>query len=174
MSRRAVFVSIFASLLLGGLALSQQPVVGAQEGTPRAMAGHPFVGAWELDTDTNDPSNPPSLSVFNRDGTYLQLDPDGSGVGVWKPTGPRSAALTILFHNQDQNGGVATVKVRANGEVDASGDTFTATYTLEVILPDGTSSGETGPGTATGTRIAVEPMGTPVGPLMGPEGTPVG
>lgn len=174
MSRRAVFVSIVAMLLLGGLALGQMPVVGAQEGTPGAMAGNPFVGAWDADTDTSDPSNPPSLIVFNRDGTYLQVDPGGSGVGVWEATGPRSVALTILFHNQDENGNVGTVKVRASGEVDASGDTFTATYTVEFTGPDGTSSGEMGPGTATGTRIAVEPMGSPVGPLIGPEGTPVG
>jgi hypothetical protein len=45
---------------------------------------------------------------------------------------------------------------------------LTAEYTLEFVGPDGSSSGELGQAQATGRRIAVEPMGTPVGPLMAP------
>jgi hypothetical protein len=55
--------------------------------------------------------------------------------------------------------------VRASIEVDETGDTFTAQYTGEFVTPDGTRTGEYGPGTATANRITVEEMGTPVGPL---------
>jgi hypothetical protein len=52
--------------------------------------------------------------------------------------------------------------IRASIEVAPDGQSLTATYTLEFIDPDGTSSGEIGPGMAEGTKLAVEPMGTPV------------
>jgi hypothetical protein len=58
-----------------------------------------------------------------------------------------------------------TFVVRASVEVDETGDAFVAQYTGEFVTPDGTETGEYGPGTATGTRIEVEPMGTPAGPL---------
>lgn len=73
--------------------------------------------------------------------------------------------------------------VRADIEVAEDGQTLTATYTGEFIGPDGTSTGEVGPGLAEGTRLAVEPQGTPIGsfeevfgeqPVGTPEATPAG
>ena len=140
-----------------------------------AMAGHPIVGAWLLDVDTNDPANPPALAIFHEDGTYVQAEADGgNGVGVWEATGAHRVALTQLFHQQGETGEFAgTLMVRAAIDLDEAGDAWTAEYTLEFTGPDGTSAGEMGPGTAMAERITVEPMGTPVGPLM-PEavGTP--
>jgi hypothetical protein len=77
----------------------------------------------------------------------------------------RSVALTIVERFGNEEEGAFTVTVRAAGEVDASGDALTGTYTVELTLPDGTRTGEYGPGTVEGTRIAVEPMGTPLGTL---------
>ena len=87
---------------------------------------------------------------------------------MWQPTGPQSADVTIHFQQADAEGATSTAIVRAAVEVAGDGQSLTATYTLEFIGPDGTSSGQLGPTTATGTRLAVEPMGTPVGPLVAP------
>ena len=128
--------------------------------------GHPLVGAWIVDTDTAQPDNPPSKVIIGSDGTYLQVDTDGSvAVGSWEPTGKRTGALTVLFHTMDAEGLVQAVTIRADAKVSADDQNLTATYTLEFSSPDGTSTGQVGPGTATGTRIAVEPMGEPVAPL---------
>jgi hypothetical protein len=175
MRRFGISFAVLALVVVGLVLLGSWPSAVAQEGTPAATAGHPIVGAWLLDVDVNDPANPPALAIFHDDGTYLQAEPDGgNGVGVWEATGANSVALTQLLHDQDETSNFAgTLMVRATIDIDESGDAWTAEYTLEFIGPDGTSSGETGPGTATAERIAVEPMGTPVGPLM-PEavGTP--
>ena len=73
--------------------------------------------------------------------------------------------MTFVEQFLDEQGAVNTITIRAVGEVAAGGDTFTATYTIELTGPDGTSQGEYGPGTVEARRIAVEPMGTPVGTL---------
>jgi hypothetical protein len=178
MRRRALWVLPFAALLLASLFLPGRAgaPAGAQSGTPvPTTAGHPLVGAWVLDVDVADPNNPPALAIFSSDGTYQQADADGSdGYGVWVPTGPESADVTIVF-NEQQNGAFAgTAKVRASVALDGSQTSFTAPYTIEIIEPDGTSSGELGPATARGVRIESEPMGTPVGtiPAMEPAATP--
>ena len=54
--------------------------------------------------------------------------------------------------------------VRAAGEVSEDGQSFTAEFTIGFI-GEGAPSGEYGPGHVTGTRINVEPMGTPAGSL---------
>jgi hypothetical protein len=48
--------------------------------------------------------------------------------------------------------------------VSADGQSWTADYTAE-LTGEGLPTGEFGPGSATGTRINVEPMGTPVAPV---------
>jgi hypothetical protein len=107
------------------------------------------------------------------DGTYLELherEPDG--IGVWAPTGQRTADLTIIFHDVDEHLVLQdTVKVRVRVEVDAMGDTLTAPYTVEVTAPDGTIVNQD-QGIATAVRINVEPM-APLGtPTTRPAATP--
>jgi hypothetical protein len=162
------------SLVVVAIALLGMTTVGrgtlgtvAQEATPVVgpVGPHPIVGSWLADTDADDPSNPPALFTFHADGTYFQSEVDGVGVGAWVATGARTADLTIHSVSQDESGAVIMFTVRASIEVASDGQSFTATYTLELTLPDGTSTGEYGPGTATGTRIAVEPMGEPEGSI---------
>jgi hypothetical protein len=168
MRRFGISVSVLTLAVVGLVLLGSRPSAVAQESTPAAMAGHPIVGAWLLDVDANDPASPPALAIFHNDGTYLQAESDGgNGVGVWEATGARQVVLTELLHEQDETGDFAgTLMVRATIYLDEAGDAWTAEYTLEFTGPDGTSAGEMGPGTATAERITVEPMGTPVGPLM--------
>ncbi|HEU0115056.1 MAG TPA: hypothetical protein VFQ80_10290 [Thermomicrobiales bacterium] len=174
MRRRVVWVLPFAALLLASLFLPGRAgtPAGAQSGTPvPTTAGHPLVGAWMLDVDVADPTNPPSLAIFSSDGIYQQTNADGTdGFGVWVPTGDETANVTILFNNQENGAFSGTTKVRASVTLDGSQTSFTAPYTLEFIAPDGSSSGELGPATARGVRIEAETMGTPVGtiPAMEP------
>ncbi len=161
-------------VMLGGLVAVGRPTlgVGAQD-SEDSLAGHPLVGAWRLDTDASDPENTLTPALFSSDGTYLQVDEDGTAIGVWEATGDSTANLTILFFDE---GG--TYKVRAEVDVDETGDALSANYTFEPIL-GGESLGEFGPTSATGTRIPVEAMGEPVGTsedldamFEGAEGTP--
>ena len=54
--------------------------------------------------------------------------------------------------------------IRAAGEVSEDGQSFTAEFTIE-FTGEGAPTGEYGPGHVTGTRINVEPIGTPAGSL---------
>jgi hypothetical protein len=176
MGRLLIAVSILVVGLVtttGGALLS---VTAQEDGS--STAGHPLVGVWFVDRNIDDAADAPSLLVFHADGTMMEADPEGGvAVGVWEATGPDSANLTIIFQESGEDGALAvTVKARVILVVATDGATFSAEYTLEFVSPDGTSSGEIGPARASGERIAVEPMGTPVAPLsalMGEEdGTP--
>ncbi len=150
----------------GGLAV-------AQDATP-AAAAHPFVGSWWVDTEPENPANPLHLAIVASDGTYMEVDPDGTAVGVWEATGDTTADLTFHFL-LGPGGGNATV--RGSVEVAPDGHSWTASYTIEFINPDGTTTGEVGPGMAEATRITVDPQGTPVGSFaevfgLQPGGTP--
>jgi len=166
-------VSALAVLLLGALAFAGLRPAVAQDATPAAgaaaMAGHPLVGAWILDTDVDDPANPPTLALFTSDGIYQQADPDGSdGYGSWEATGPSSGAMTFVGQfplGEDESAGIGSTTVRAAIMVDAGGQTLTAEYTVGFVGIEGAPTGEVGPGRASGTRIVVEPMGTPVASL---------
>jgi hypothetical protein len=158
--RRLSVLAVLLVSLVGLVAVGRVAGTGAQD------AAHPLVGAWLLNTDVDTPGSTPStLASFSADGVYTQVDADGSaGIGSWAATGPTTADLTFYGLLPDEAGG-GRFTVRAAIEVAADGQTLTATYTLEFTMPDGTSTGQYGPGHVTGTRIAVEPMGTPVGSL---------
>ena len=160
-----VLVVLFVFVAASAVVLASRPA-GAQDGTPPAMSTHPLVGAWVLDGDVDDPVNPPELVVFTADGLYLGSDVFGKNtVGVWESTGARSAAFTLAFPVSGAEASGALVQVRGTVEVAGDGQGFTAPYTLEIAAPDGARTGEYGPGTATGTRMVVEPMGEPQGTM---------
>ena len=163
MRRLAFLVSILVVVLVGGVALGPRPATGAQDGTPAsAMAGHPFVGAWVVDTDTTDPANFPALGAATADGVYVESHPQvGVGVGAWEPTGGRTANLTLVFRATDQGGApVGVVTARAAVEVFQGGDAWDATYTFEARAPDGAVL-FAGQGRAHATRVVAESMAPP-------------
>ena len=170
--RRIGIIVLSVVLLCGAFGAT---IAMAQDATPAAAEDHPIVGAWLLDTDIDDPTNPFSLDVFTSDGVYFEVDPEGgTSVGVWEPSGANTANMT--FWGLDPSGGMLIV--RAELEVGADGRTVTGTYTVEFIEPDGTVSGEIGPGNVEGTKLAVEPQGDPIGSFEdvfgAPEATPAG
>ena len=95
---------------------------------------------------------------FQSDGTVQSVDPGNGQIGVWEATGPSSGtATTIAVVSEADGGGLA--KFRATFEVSSDGQSVTIHWNGE-YLPEGGPAEALGPGSQTGTRINVEPMGT--------------
>jgi hypothetical protein len=154
--------------LIGAIALGGH--IAAQDAsTPEPMAqaateGHPLVGTWLADTDTEDESESLEVFTFHAEGSFISVEAGGAaGLGAWEATGTTTANLTLVEYDTDEDGAnVGSVTIRAAIEVAEDGSSFTASYTFEFIDPDGTSTGEAGPGSASGTRLEVEGPGEPV------------
>jgi hypothetical protein len=163
MSRLVALVSVLI-LSIGTLTALAAHSVVAQGDAPPFLIEHPLVGAWMLDPDRRDLGNLSQLVVVSADGTYHSTDAAGRDmVGTWQATGPRTATNTLVAFAPGEGGTFGdTVKVRGAVEVAADGQSFTATYTVESVGADGVGTGQFGPISASGKRIVVEPMGTPV------------
>ncbi len=149
-SRRAALAGLGAGGL--GLALAARQA-SAQDATPGATANHPIVGTWIVDRDLSGTTEAPVVVVFTADGGFIDA---GQGVaGVWEPTGPRSAAKTIIPFVQGGAGGY--VVVRATWEVDEGGDTMSGPASVTVVTPDGTAVAESQL-TSRATRLRVDPI----------------
>lgn len=166
-----VVVSDSVSYDVAALCGDEGPASTAPSSSPTTAAavptteGHPLVGAWLL-TDTTEPDSPPFLGAFSSDGIYQHLEVDGvGGHGTWEATGSSSAALTFVQQFRDEEGNLGgSATIRATIEMNPDGLGLTAEYTVE-LSGEGAPAGEYGPDTVTGTRITVEPIGTPVGTL---------
>jgi hypothetical protein len=164
--RRFVALCSAAALSLVAAVVGTSAVAsGATDTTPPvASDGHPILGTWTL-TDTTDPEDPSTfVASFSGVGNYVQVEEGEVNLGVWGATGPTSAALTITGQEPPEEGG-GSFTIRATIEVAPDGQSLAAEYTVEVSGVEGAPTGEYGPGQVTGTRVAVEPMGTPVGSL---------
>jgi len=128
-----------------------------------ATAGHPLVGTWLADTDQESSDNALDTFAFSADGIYYQSEAGGGSLlGAWEATGERTATLTAVGAEADEDGtNFGSMWIRASIEVSEDGNSFTAEYTIEFVQPDGTPSGEAGPGIVTGERLVVEAPGTP-------------
>src|ERR671910_657586 len=73
-------VAVVALFVLSVGTLAFRPA-SAQEATPTANTGHPLVGAWILDRDTTQPTNPLQLIVATADGLYLGVEYGGRNAG---------------------------------------------------------------------------------------------
>jgi hypothetical protein len=168
--RRLSVLFLASAVVLLGFTLDGRLPATAQEGTPVAMAGHPIVGAWVVDTSAEDPTGPqeatvaPNVSVFTDEGLVVNTAPGGgSDVGAWEATSARGAALTFvgLIAEEDFAG---TIIIRATVELDATGDSFSGPYSYTVVAADGTVV-DAGRDMVSATRITVEPVeaeGTPL------------
>jgi hypothetical protein len=163
--RRLIIGCSAAALLLTGGALAVSTAVQATTPpTEEPTEGHPIVGAWIYTVD-GFPEQFTVLAAFHADGTWQDTSPDGTtSIGSWEATGPNSFSLTFHSLSLTEDGSVAFFTIRATGEVSEDGQSWTAEYTAE-LTGEGAPPGEYGVGSATGTRINVEPMGTPVAPV---------
>jgi hypothetical protein len=109
---------------------------------------------------------PPTRDLFSlhADGTYTEARADGTvRLGVWNATGPTTATLTIEAYSRDAAGANrGAIIIRLNITLNPDGNSYTAEGTIELIAPDGSSSGQAGPATGTATRMLVEAPGPPV------------
>jgi hypothetical protein len=156
-------------LLAGGALASSTAVQATTPSTEVPAEGHRFVGSWIFTVD-GFPEEFTELAAVHADGTLLDTNTAGSiGIGSWEATGANSFNLTFdvlsLTGSTDRlEGSFAMTTIRATGEVSEDGQSFTAEFTLE-LTGEGAPPGEFGPGSVTGTRINVEPMGTPAAPV---------
>jgi CubicO group peptidase (beta-lactamase class C family) len=136
--------------------------------TPVARAEHIVIGSWWSANDAPGPGVQTAAAIFHADGTYLEVDPNiGVGIGAWQETSPRTADLIAVYQDIDPDPALTapgTVTVHKSVAVDEAGNTFTATLTVEVRIPDGTVVFTASYG-GQGTRLDVgstAPLGTPV------------
>ncbi len=170
MSRPVTLVSVVVLALAVLVGRGLLPDAAAQDGAASASY-HPLVGAWWWENIADDPFDD-SYAVFGADGTYVEETTYiGAGIGSWDASGERMAELIIVF--QDTEGGLdpnqpeafvpGTVTLWLTLEVDASGDTLTATGPVEIRTQDGALvDAFTFDGTA--TRLSVgraKPAATP-------------
>jgi hypothetical protein len=171
MRRRSVLLSVVPGVVTGALAIGR--TTEAQEATPDAMAGHPLVGTWIVDRNPADPSEMPTTNVITADGGLI--DPSVGAAGVWAATGERTADFTLIaifeqgmaVTGRQAEGGGSYFVVRGSLEVDATGDTATATVSQTHVAPDGTVLDQMAEGTSNYLRLRVEPQDAVGQPLAG-------
>jgi hypothetical protein len=167
MRRLVVLFSVATLSLVGGVIGTSAVASGSTDTTVPSDAAtevHPAVGAWIFTVD-GFPEEFTELMTVHADGTLEEASTDPtSAMGSWEATGPNSFNLTFNDLSLTEEGSLLIGTIRASGEVSEDGQSFTAEFTLE-LTGEGAPTGENGPGSVTGTRINVEPMGTPVGPV---------
>ena len=128
-----------------------------------ATQGHPLVGTWLVDTNPDASDNALDTVNFTTDGTFTNVETGGFvSLGAWEATGERTANLTIVAYELDEEGNnIGSTTIRVFIEVGANGNSFSGEYTIEFVQADGTSNGEAGPGIVSGERLVVEGPGTP-------------
>lgn len=165
---RGVVGSLLTLALVTGI-VAALPAAMAQEATPTAAAEHPIVGAWRV---VPDPPGPPLvLIVYHADGTLTYSVPSGSpappdapftvtfdtpAYGVWESTGPRSAALSAVAIESDEQGTfLGTLNFHGTVQID---DTLNAYEFVGVVEPADPSGAVVGtfPVSTTATRIEVD------------------
>jgi hypothetical protein len=163
--RQLIICLSLALVVLLGLVATMGRIANAQESTPTVMADHPVVGGWHWENDMGDGTSLFTYAAFHPDGTYVEsFGADGTDIGVWKPTGPRTADLTLYSADVDPDPDVTVPVVsRLAIAVDETGNAIAAEGTYQGLGEDGAVL-FSGPGIAQGTRLEVLPVippGTP-------------
>src|SRR4051794_29140444 len=128
-SRRTAITGLGASGI--GLAIAASTRPAAAQDAAAAMTGHPIVGTWVVTT-----SQGTSIILLGADGSVVQGFPAsqpgpqgaqfvGGGLGVWEPTGDRSAAFTAVTILTDATGALTgTTTFDGNLAVSTDGQTW--------------------------------------------------
>lgn len=146
--------AILASLLVvcalaspGGLNAS------AQEATPSSRAGHPLVGTWIVDTNTETNTDAPEIGIFTADGSTFGLGASRWVSGAWDVADDTAGTATLVGVFEGDRSGY--VVLRGIHTVDASGDIWTCDCTFTVVGADG-SVLDAGSAPAVAHRIPVQ------------------
>jgi hypothetical protein len=156
---------IATSAVASGSTPTTEPSSDTATATATAAEAHPIVGTWNTETSSGDPGD----VMFSADGSVVSVDTEDVSLGVWEATGPSTVNLMFsgLIPAEEAGSGGGRFIIRATLEVAPDGQSFTGDYTVEVTadFEGAPPAGEYGPDSVTGTRVVVEPMGTPVGSL---------
>jgi hypothetical protein len=120
---------------------------------------------------------PPSVVAFLADGTYIDVDPlQGTGVGVWRATDPRSGEVLVEWPNRTESGrhrdsplpdgyfaGWNTLQSSFTLTDDEM--TYAGAYRMQRYYPNGVSYGGEQRSDIAGTRIVAESSGAATGDL---------
>jgi PKD repeat protein len=139
MKRHPVISTFVLSLVLafagaGALGLTHRGTA-AQDATPASTAESPLVGAWQMGPGTLAPE-PVWFALFHADGTFESWNQvAGESIGIWRMTGARTFDLVNVATDADPSPmgwapGAATFTL--TGELDATGNAFTVTGTIDV------------------------------------------
>ena len=128
--------------------------------TTASASGLPtLVGSWEAVSTLETGEEAPGLFTFNIDRTWMSTGDNasfGNGHGAWKRTGVKTFAATNKAFVYGEDGSLSLVVSNETVlEVSSDGNSFTAAFTTEVSLPDGTPV-DSFTGTSVGTRIQVD------------------
>jgi hypothetical protein len=171
MRRLVVLFSAAALSLVGGVITTSAVASGITAttepsgDTPDATEAHPIVGTWDTETSSGDPG----IVMFSADRSVVSLDGEDVSLGVWEASselGKVNLMFSGLIPAEDGGSGGRFI-IRGTLELSPDGQSFTGEYTVEVTadFEGAPPPGEYGPDSVTGTRVVVEPMGTPVGSL---------
>jgi len=172
-----------SAAVAAALGLTTRLSSAAAQDARSEMAKHPIVGSWRVSLAvTGGMDQESALDTFTADGTVLAsvkpVSPAPPGApfgqtfaslmhGNWTVVGPNQVALTLVRLQTDESGNyLGTVTVPAVGEVSSDGQGLSGSFTYDVADPAGNVVAS-GTGTLEGTRLEVQPMGTPT------SGTPV-
>src|SRR5215217_1191445 len=107
-----------------------------------SIAQHWIVGGWRFENVVEAGQGVfVSYALFHADGTYVEVEPDGKVmIGVWQPTGARSADVTFFAQYPVAPGSDEIVRAegRLAAELDETGNAMTAPFTYEARKRDGT------------------------------------
>jgi hypothetical protein len=172
MRRVPLLIALLAITVAVGLVLSSAHLrTSAQDATPNPSGG--FVGAWRVSSENPGGASQGMLSLM-ADGTAVfsgrPAAPTGgepavvflsAGHGAWEQTSPTTATASFTVFIADGQGNflwVVTDSVEMT--LDPDGSSWSGSYSSTTADPNGNILG-TVPGTATATRITVQPVVTP-------------
>jgi hypothetical protein len=122
-----------------GLALARTATSVSAQDAP-ATASHLLAGVWQWNADPESPEQP-SFAIFHADGSYTEWQMvAGQAIGIWRPTGERTADLLFVFTDGDPSlevyqPGIVTFTIAI--ELDETGDAFTAEGMIDARDPGG-------------------------------------
>jgi hypothetical protein len=153
-TRQGIGIAAILLVLLAGVFGLRQANGAAGQVT---TAGHPLVGSWAFDPEEEDPANPPSFTAFMADGILVNVGSDGTSVGSWEATGPRTATFTFGGLVAGDPTGSSFV-IRGTLEVDDSGDYASGQHAFTMFAADGTVLVAVAGGGGEGWRLHPESM----------------
>jgi hypothetical protein len=152
---KATLIVGVMTLAIGSLPLmGHRPLdVAAQKATPGSLEGHPLVGTWVVDTNTETDTDAPEIGIFTADGSVFGLGASRWVSGVWDIADETAGTATLVGVFEGNGGGY--VVLRGIHAVDASRDVWTCDCTFTVVGADGTVL-DSGSAPAMAHRIPVQ------------------